>query len=199
MNRPKEKGSFWYYFFCKIGFELPPQYKDIKISFVLMSFIKDYKNNFLAQLAKRSFFLGSTLSLHWTRQFFHRLRGCTIGKNTRIAEDCIIGLYHAEKITIEDNVAIAAGCILLEHKRDISLLRYGGSIMKCNYLVQPILLKKGCFIGVGSIIMPGVTVGEGSIVSPGSVVAKKVAPYTIVQGNPAKEIFKIPKTDENIT
>ena len=45
-----------------------------------------------------------------------------------------------------------------------------------------------CWIGVRAIILPGVTVGEGAIVAAGSVVAKDVAPYTIVGGNPAKVI-----------
>lgn len=43
---------------------------------------------------------------------------------------------------------------------------------------------------MNAMIMPGVTIGEGAIVAAGSVVAKDVPPYTIVGGNPAKEIRK---------
>lgn len=43
---------------------------------------------------------------------------------------------------------------------------------------------------MNAMIMPGVTIGEGAIVAAGSVVTKDVAPYTIVGGNPAKEIKK---------
>lgn len=43
---------------------------------------------------------------------------------------------------------------------------------------------------MNAIIMPGVTIGEGAIVAAGSVVSKNVPPYTIVGGNPAKEIKK---------
>ena len=43
---------------------------------------------------------------------------------------------------------------------------------------------------MNAIIMPGVTIGEGAIVAAGSVVSKDVPPYTIVGGNPAKEIKK---------
>ncbi len=46
------------------------------------------------------------------------------------------------------------------------------------------------WIGYGSTIMPGVTIGDGAIIATKSVVTKDVEPYTIVGGNPAKEIKK---------
>jgi acetyltransferase-like isoleucine patch superfamily enzyme len=38
--------------------------------------------------------------------------------------------------------------------------------------------------------MPGVHVGKGAVVAAGSVVTKNVLPYSVVAGNPAKEIKK---------
>ena len=46
------------------------------------------------------------------------------------------------------------------------------------------------WIGYGSTIMPGVKVGDGAIIATKSVVTKDVEPYSIVGGNPAKEIRK---------
>ncbi len=46
------------------------------------------------------------------------------------------------------------------------------------------------WIGYDSLIMPGVTIGDGAIIAARSVVVKDVAPYTVVGGNPAKEIRK---------
>lgn len=46
------------------------------------------------------------------------------------------------------------------------------------------------WIGYDSLIMPGITVGDGAIIAARSVVVKDVAPYSIVGGNPAKEIRK---------
>jgi len=46
------------------------------------------------------------------------------------------------------------------------------------------------WIGYGATIMPGVKVGDGAIIATKSVVTSDVAPYTIVGGNPAKEIRK---------
>ncbi|MEL7120229.1 MAG: CatB-related O-acetyltransferase [Bacteroidota bacterium] len=46
------------------------------------------------------------------------------------------------------------------------------------------------WIGYGATIMPGVSIGDGAIIATKSVVTKNVAPYSIVGGNPAKEIRK---------
>ncbi|MGJ8696669.1 MAG: acyltransferase [Verrucomicrobiaceae bacterium] len=44
------------------------------------------------------------------------------------------------------------------------------------------------WIGYRAIVLPGVTIGEGAVVASGAVVTKDVRPYTIVAGNPAREI-----------
>lgn len=44
------------------------------------------------------------------------------------------------------------------------------------------------WIGRRATIMPGVRIGDGAIVSAEAVVVKDVEPYTIVGGNPAREI-----------
>jgi virginiamycin A acetyltransferase len=46
------------------------------------------------------------------------------------------------------------------------------------------------WIGYGATLMPGVHIGDGAIVAAQSVVTKSVDPYTVVGGNPAREIRK---------
>lgn len=46
------------------------------------------------------------------------------------------------------------------------------------------------WIGMNSLIMPGVHIGDGAVIGANSVVAKNVEPYTIVAGNPIREIRK---------
>jgi virginiamycin A acetyltransferase len=46
------------------------------------------------------------------------------------------------------------------------------------------------WIGYNATIMPGVQVGDGAIIATNSTVVKDVAPYSVVGGNPAKEIRK---------
>ena len=44
------------------------------------------------------------------------------------------------------------------------------------------------WIGQNSTILPGIHIGDGAIIGQNSVVARNVAPYTIVAGNPARPI-----------
>lgn len=52
------------------------------------------------------------------------------------------------------------------------------------------VIGDGVWIGMRAMIMPGIKIGEGAIIASGAVVTKDVAPYTIVAGNPAKEVKK---------
>ena len=53
------------------------------------------------------------------------------------------------------------------------------------------------WIGQNAVILPGVQIGDGAILGANSVVGHDVAPYTIVAGNPAKEIRK--RFDDELT
>ncbi|WP_193139675.1 MULTISPECIES: CatB-related O-acetyltransferase [unclassified Meridianimarinicoccus] len=44
------------------------------------------------------------------------------------------------------------------------------------------------WIGTEALILPGITIGPGAIIAARSVVTADVAPYTVVGGNPAREI-----------
>jgi acetyltransferase-like isoleucine patch superfamily enzyme len=59
-----------------------------------------------------------------------------------------------------------------------------------DQLVGP-LIRKGAKIGANTTLLPGVVVGENALVGAGSVVAKDVAPGTVVVGNPARVIRHI--------
>ncbi len=52
------------------------------------------------------------------------------------------------------------------------------------------IIGNDVWIGYKATIMAGVRVGDGAIIGSDATVTKDVAPYTIVGGNPAKEIKK---------
>lgn len=52
------------------------------------------------------------------------------------------------------------------------------------------IIGNDVWIGYNATIMPGVKVGDGVIIASNSTVTKDVEPYSIVGGNPAKEIRK---------
>lgn len=46
------------------------------------------------------------------------------------------------------------------------------------------------WIGHNAIILPGIKIGNGAVIGTGAVVTKDVEKYSIVVGNPAREIKK---------
>lgn len=52
------------------------------------------------------------------------------------------------------------------------------------------IIGNDVWIGYKATIMPGVKVGDGAIIASNAIVTKDVEPYSIVGGNPAKEIRK---------
>ncbi|MBR4989178.1 MAG: acyltransferase [Bacteroidaceae bacterium] len=130
------------------------------------------------------------------RPVFMRMMGCKVGKECFIGDYVRIDPGHADMITLEDHVSIAAGVRLLCHQRDFSNYCVGDDYMDLGYIVKPIVLKKGCLIGMESFIMPGVTVGEGAVVGAGSLVTKDIPAWTVATGRPAKIVKEIPRREE---
>lgn len=123
--------------------------------------------------------------------------GCHVGKDVFIGDHVIVDLTHGNLITLEDHVHIASGSRLLCHQRDLSNYYVGDDYAKLGYILKPIVLKKGCLIGMESFVLPGVTVGEGAIVGAGSLVTKDIPAWTIASGRPARVVKEIPKRTEN--
>jgi len=131
------------------------------------------------------------------RPWLWKLTGVKVQGKVNIGYDVYYDVNCAKMITIEEGVWIASRVILLCHKRDSSIYFIGDDYNKLPYRFEEIVLRKGCVVGMGSIIMPGVTVGAGAMVGAGSVVVKDVPAWTIVAGNPAKVIKQIlPKESE---
>ncbi len=97
-------------------------------------------------------------------------------------------------ITIEDDVLIGPGVHFYTNNHSYSNPEV--AIFEQGYPTpnesDSIIIRKGSWIGAGSIILPGVEVGENSVIGAGSVVTKSVLPRTVNAGNPARIIKKIP-------
>ncbi len=118
-----------------------------------------------------------------------RMRGVKIGKHVFLGGGNILDRARPDLITIEDYVSLAGGVYILTHSNPTTPLRE--ILGPSSHKVAPVTIKRGAWIAVNVVILPGVTIGENSIVATGAVVMKDVPPYTIVGGTPAKEIKKI--------
>lgn len=125
-----------------------------------------------------------------------RLRGVKIGKHVFIGGGNVLDRVRPDLITIEDYVSLAGGVKILTHSNPTTPLR---EILGEEYhTLAPVHIKRGAWIALNVVILPGVTIGENSIVATNSVVMKDVPPFSIVGGTPAKvlrEISNSPKKE----
>ena len=59
-----------------------------------------------------------------------------------------------------------------------------------DYIKHDLIIGNDVWVGYGSTILSDLTIGDGAIIGAMSVITKDVAPYSIVAGNPAREIRK---------
>jgi maltose O-acetyltransferase len=126
---------------------------------------------------------------HTVAALLHKIRGVKIAHvyRVRIAGNVLIDTLYPELVEIEDDVFITRGVTIVAHFTPTPYLRR--YIPKVEF--GKVVIKRGAYLGVGAIILPGVTVGEGAIVGAGSVVTKDVPRLSIVAGNPARVIRTI--------
>jgi len=120
------------------------------------------------------------------KKYYDRLvqRGLKLGKNVQIFDNVFLDASHCFLISIGDNCCLSNEVKIFTH--DASTKIY------LNYTkIAPVVIHNDCFIGAGSVILPGVTIGPRSIVGAGAVVTRDVPPNTVAAGNPAKVISSL--------
>lgn len=122
----------------------------------------------------------------------HKLRGVKMGQDCFIDPSATLETAYPEHIKMGNDVRVTVGAIIMCHIKAPHYLRETGIMPP---VVKDVILEDHCFIGVNSVVMPGVTVGKASVVASGSVVVSDVAPYTMVAGNPAKVIRRFPNPE----
>jgi acetyltransferase EpsM len=110
-------------------------------------------------------------------------KDATIGNNVSIQAFSIVG----PNATIGNFVQVF-GHATVGHNCTVEDYAY---VTSNSIVGAHVRLKQGAFLGVNSSTRDRVTIGEWSIVGQHSNVIKDVPDYTIVVGNPAKEIGKV--------
>jgi len=115
-----------------------------------------------------------------------------IGSHNQIQGDCEIGIecrfhsnVHISKTTkVGNRVFIAPGFVSAN-------VRFPRATRTEFLKSEGCVLEDDAKIGTNVALLPGVRIGHHALVGAGSVVTRDVAPFAIVQGNPAKQVGDI--------
>lgn len=110
------------------------------------------------------------------------LSGLIIGNHCFIGRSCLFDL--AGQITLGNWTTISPRVIILSH---VNVGLKGHFLLK-YYPAQTdhTHIEHDCFLGVGTIILPGIKIGPQSLVAAGSTVTQNVPGHTLVAGSPAQ-------------
>ncbi len=112
-------------------------------------------------------------------------RNLKIGNHVRINENVFLqgSISIGNYVMIAPNVAIYSKTHNY-HDINTPMVLSGETEMK------EVIIEDDVWIGINSVILPGVKIGEGSIIGANSFVNKDVEPYSIMGGIPARLIKK---------
>lgn len=138
-------------------------------------------------------------ALEGWRRFLLRRFGAKIGHGSRVAPSCFVwapwhltmgnyvcladgvDCYSQAEIVIEDYATVSQRSFLCTASHDVrSLAR--------PLFSRPIVIRAHAWICAEAFVGPGATIGEGAIVGARAAVFRDVADWTVVGGNPAREI-----------
>jgi len=122
----------------------------------------------------------------------YKRKGVIIGENTFISRKVFIDTHSGASVTIGNNCYITRNTIILNHTDThvggpLGLYRKYGS----DRISKNVVIGNNVFVGVGSVIMPGIKIGDNAIVGAMSLVNKDVPKNTVYAGVPAKYICDV--------
>ncbi len=117
------------------------------------------------------------------RPLFCKLGGVSIidYRNTFIGEDVTLDTNYPEDIIIEPGVRLTAGVRIVTHFMNPATGSYDRG---------KVIIEKGAYLGMNTLVVKPVTIGENAIVGAGSVVTKDIPANEVWAGNPARFIRK---------
>lgn len=98
--------------------------------------------------------------------------GAQLHDRVRVQSHCVVGAG----VVIEEDAFLATGVVVLT-----------GRMMSTAARRPPPRLRRGCQIGAGVTVLPGIEIGEEAIVGAGAVVTEDVPPGAVVTGIPARQ------------
>jgi acetyltransferase-like isoleucine patch superfamily enzyme len=114
----------------------------------------------------------------------------SIGRRVVIRPGCQLMAVVDGPITIEDDALLGSGVHIYVSKHcfddtNVPIIDQG------HDPPAAVLIKRGCWIGANTVILPGVTIGENAIIGAGSVVTRSIPARALAAGCPARVIRQV--------
>ncbi|HEY6057554.1 MAG TPA: acyltransferase [Candidatus Limnocylindrales bacterium] len=132
---------------------------------------------------------------------------CVVGRDAFIDEGVSIGdrvkiqnaalVYHG--VTVESGVFIGPNAILTNDRYPRAITSSGELARAADWTVSPIVLREGCSIGAGAVVVAGIDVGRFATVGAGAVVTRPVPDHALVAGNPARRLGWVCSCGQRLT
>jgi maltose O-acetyltransferase len=76
---------------------------------------------------------------------------------------------------------------------DVCIIAHDAAIKRLTGYteVRPVVIGERCYIGAGTIVLPGAVIGDEAIIGAGALVRGEIPPGTLAVGSPAKVIGSI--------
>lgn len=124
------------------------------------------------------------LHANWAGKHVHFGNNVYANFNLTLVDDTHI--YIGDYTLLAPNVTIATA----SHPINANLRQ------KAYQFNAPVTIGKNCWIGAGSIIVPGVTIGDNVVIGAGSVVTKDIPSNVVAVGNPCRVLREVGERDE---
>lgn len=110
--------------------------------------------------------------------------GVQVGDRVKIENGALV--FHG--VTVEDGVFIGPGAVLTNDRNPRAVTPTGDVATDEDWTLSPIVLRAGCSIGAGAVVVAGVEIGRWALVGAGAVVTHWVPDHALVAGNPARPL-----------
>lgn len=125
---------------------------------------------------------------------YRKIYKIKIGSNTYISPTTYLDHHKKNMIEIGDNCYITRDCIILDHTQD----KQGGPLKLWGTIEYgKVKIGNNVFIGVKSVIMPGVTIGDNVIIGAMSLVTRDIPSNSVAFGQPVRVVKKVEEVIPN--
>lgn len=137
--------------------------------------------------------------IKWPRNLILGFFGAKVAATAQISRT--VSIYNPWNFEIghlsilgADSKAWCAGKVIIGENcrigKNVSLLTSAGKkeIVQLYSDPKPIVIEKGCWISADASILQGVVLAHYTMVGEKSIVTENTNPYSVVMGNPAREI-----------